>query len=51
MKDGVSIQPEFLPGHHFFRAFDCHGAYLSTCHCVGNTVEETIKSPEARAHD
>jgi protein phosphatase 2C len=32
MEDAVSIQPDLLPGHHFFGVFDGHGcSHVSTC--------------------
>jgi protein phosphatase 2C len=42
MEDAVSIQPDLLPGHHFFGVFDGHGcSHVSTCLPANNSSAPT----------
>ncbi|CAM0872480.1 unnamed protein product [Alopecurus aequalis] len=49
MEDAVSIQPEFLPGHHFFGVFDGHGCSHVATSC-GERMHEIVVE-EARSSE
>uniref|UniRef100_A0ACD5XEF5 Uncharacterized protein n=1 Tax=Avena sativa TaxID=4498 RepID=A0ACD5XEF5_AVESA len=47
MEDAVSVQPEFIPGHHFFGVFDGHGCSHVATSC-GERMHEIVVE-EARS--
>ena len=43
MEDAVSVQPELLPGHHFFGVFDGHGcSHVSTRPLLLQTILDLV---------